>query len=84
MKEVAAEDRRAFDELVSQIVGAFGRVPDPLQSATIELLCATLVRGRRLRARGQSDLCERQLAERLLGHLGLSDPSPELAEAAVA
>ena len=69
MRELAAENERDRLALEDKLVRDFGRAPTPVEAIAIETLSATMIRSRRLRSQGRSDLEERKLIKQLLSQL---------------
>jgi hypothetical protein len=77
MRQLAAQDAIAITELTSELLAGLGRPPGAIDRASAEAISACIVRGRRLRESGRSDLEERrQLAQLLRASGGAFKPSP--------
>jgi hypothetical protein len=77
-REIVAENQVEIDKIVAHLVAGLGRQPTGAEQVQAEVIAATVIKSRRLRAKGQDDTGQRRILLKLMtGPFGLAPaPSP--------
>ena len=75
-KELQRETEREFDELKTALVACLGRDPTAVDIVAVEVLVASVISARRLRAQGKNDADERKTVLQAIRATGLKPPPP--------
>lgn len=74
MRELDQADAVERDALETELLGYLGRTPVAIDRIAVETLVASVVRARRLRARGKSDAEERKIILQSIRATGIRPP----------